>query len=199
MKKMRVTVYDGEKALTFHRAWIDYAAFRMFPYEIRDKFADAVMFLAADIDIGSWRYREMNVQKEQYLLLCVLAYINDGRSVEEFLECEDDTEILNYLGMAPDYELRALEKCTDYYVLVSTLAVEDLKKINATLAGYIGRSYDLECVEERTMTPDELMSVPDRTFEAVIKRKDYKPTGLEELVAKWFESIEDTSYLIDCF
>ena len=84
--------------------------------------------------------------------------------------------------------------CSDHEILFSKLREEKLLIIERILYAYENGKIDFE---EPKNDDGEYLFCGEA--ELIIIDKSYKPTGLETTVLRWYESHEDTEFLIEVF
>ena len=64
---------------------------------------------------------------------------------------------------------------------------------------YIQKNFkNIEQIADKNVLYDNNGHIDFDKLELVVKDKSYKEKGFELLVIKWFESFEDTGYLVEC-
>ena len=91
-------------------------------------------------------------------------------------------------------EFSNIETCSDKEYLYKNLNTESLNLIEGVLEAYNSGKIDF-------ITPRYEDGEPNfyGDFELVINDNMYIENGTELLVMKWYESYEDTGYLVECF
>ena len=109
--------------------------------------------------------------------------ITDGRCIGLFK-----------LEIPKEIKYKYLEECLDFKSLEEYLTDKSLSHIEKILVAYKEQKIDL------VIPRDEKEQVMwDGDWDIIITDKNYKKTGYEILVLKWYEGFEHTSYLIECY
>ena len=93
-----------------------------------------------------------------------------------------------------DKKYRNLEKCSDFKYLKEHLTENNLSIIENILIAYTTNQIDLAIPRDEN---NEI--VWDGDWDIIILDPSYERIGEEILVLKWYESFEDTGYLVECF
>ncbi len=87
---------------------------------------------------------------------------------------------------------RNIYGCTDKRYLFESLSREELETVENILKAYGGK-IDLDIPRDAETEEIDF----DGEFKLIIEDESYKEVGIEVTVLKWYESLEDTSYMID--
>lgn len=87
-----------------------------------------------------------------------------------------------------------LSNTRDGELIKSKLNNQGLRIIEDILEAYSKDKIDVEVVRDEN---DQIEF--DKSGNLIVKDKSYEETGFESLVIKWYEDMEDTGYLVECF
>mgnify|MGYP000778927043 CR=1 FL=1 len=90
-------------------------------------------------------------------------------------------------------KFRCINRCADNDYLFQKLSVSELHKVENVLQAYIEGKIDLDI--PRDVNTNEINF--DGDFNLIIKEPSYHEIGIEETVLRWYESLEDTGYMVD--
>lgn len=85
-----------------------------------------------------------------------------------------------------------VENTRDFQTLRNKLNNKELLLIDTVLSSYVHGKIDMDLHE------NEDGSVDFENIDLLVKDSSYKKNGFELLILKWYESYEDTGYLIEC-
>lgn len=88
---------------------------------------------------------------------------------------------------------RCINECSDKNYLFQKLSVSELQTVENILKAYSEGEIDLDI--PRDADTEEINF--DGDFNLVINEQTYKEIGIEVTVLKWYESLEDTGYMVD--
>ena len=173
--------YDGEVVGTFN-------ALKMSADYLETLLRNAITYIEDQGIPGAVFMPELGISDEEYDSL----FNNELQLVKSLLAAEEEYDVLLNNDFESNYPHLSL--CADFKYLKDNLNSESLQIIESILDAYNKNKIDLDISRDEDgkfdFSNDISLSVLD---------KGYVETGFELLVLKWYESYEDTGYLVECF
>ena len=88
---------------------------------------------------------------------------------------------------------KCISECEDKNYLFQKLSVSELQTVENILQAYSEGKIDLDI--PRDVDTNEINF--DGEFNLIIDEQPYEEIGIEVIVLKWYESLEDTGYMVD--
>ncbi len=136
------------------------------------------------------------------IIECLLQYIEeqnygDKNIVGEILESlnisHEELQTLYDENEGKKNKYFNLSETADFEYLKNHLTNKELAILEGVITAYIENRIDINIVRDENQE-----IIWDKSFGLIVRDPAYKEIGIETVAIKWYESFEDTGYLIDC-